>query len=62
MGRAKFADMQRDYLRMKVEQEEASQEIAKYREELFNYKNELNEVTKVAKSRNQSLFALEKKT
>ena len=45
---------------MKVEQEEASRAAAKYREELFNCKNELKEVTEVAKSLSQSLLALEK--
>ena len=34
---------------MKVEQEEATQAVAKYREKLFNYKNELKEVIEVAK-------------
>ena len=36
MGRAKFADMQKDFHRMCVEQEEAARAAAKYKEELFN--------------------------
>ena len=59
---AKFTDMHRDYYKMKVEQEEAARAAAKYRDELFNCKNELKEVTEVAKSRSQSLMDLEKET
>ena len=47
---------------MRVEQEEATRVAAKYREELFNCKNELKEVTEVARSRDQSLLTLEKET
>ena len=59
MGRAKFADIQRDFHKMRVEQEEAARAAAKYREELFNCKNDLKEATEMARSRDESLIALE---
>ena len=50
MGRAKFVDMERDFHRMHMEQEEAARVAAKYREELFNCKIELREVTEAART------------
>ena len=44
-----------------MEQEKAAQAVAKYREELFNCKNELKEATELARSRCESFIALEKK-
>ena len=52
---------QRDFHRMRIEQEKAAQAVAKYREELFNCKNELKEATELARSRCESFIALEKK-
>ena len=60
MGRSKFADRQRDFHRMRVEQEEAARAAAKYREDLHNCKNDLNEATKMPRSSGESLLALEK--
>ena len=44
-----FVDMQRDYHRMKVEYEEAVQAATKYKEDLHSCKNDLNEVSEVAR-------------
>ena len=60
MDRAKFADIQRDFHRMCVEQEEAARAAAKSREDLFNCKNELKEAIEMVRSHDESLFALEK--
>ena len=43
LGQAMFADIQKDYHRMKVENEEAVQAAAKYREDLHTCKSELKE-------------------
>ena len=60
MGRAKFTDMKMDFHRMRVEHEEVVWVVAKYRENLFNCKNELKEATKIVRSCDDSLLATEK--
>ena len=60
MGRAKFVDMQRDFHRMHVEHDEATRAAAKYREDLFNCKNELKEAIEMVRHCDDSLLAAEK--
>ena len=55
-----FADMQRDYHRMKEEYEEVVREAAKYREGLNTSRNELKGATEVVTRCKESLFILEK--
>ena len=49
LGRTMFADMHKDYHIMKVEHEKVVREAARYWEDLHACKNELKEVSKVAR-------------
>ena len=60
MGRSKFVDMQHEFHKMCVEHEEAVRAVTKYREDLFNCKNELKEATEMVKHRDNSIIVAEK--
>ena len=53
-------DIQRDYHRLRVEQEEVARATARYREDLHTCKNELKGASKVVWGWKESLLALEK--
>ena len=55
-----FADMQRDYHRMKMEYEVLVRAAAKYREDLNTSRNEVKEVVEVVTGCKESLLVLEK--
>ena len=55
-----FADMQRDYHRLKEEYEEAVRTAARYREDLHTYKNEFKGTDEVVASCRHSILSLEK--
>ena len=60
MGQLKFADMQQEFHRMRVEYEETVWAMAKYREDLFNCKNELKEANEMVRQINDSILVVEK--
>ena len=55
-----FADLQRDYYRLKEEHAKAIRAVANYREDLHTCKNELKGASEVVSSCKHSLLALEK--
>ena len=60
MGRSKFSDMQHEFHKMCVEHEEAVRAVTKYREDLFNCKNELKEATEMVRHCDDSILVTKK--
>ena len=61
IGQSKFTDMQREFRRIHVEHEEAVRAVAKYKEDLFNFKNELKEANEMVRHRNDSILNVERR-
>ena len=59
MSRLMFTDMQQEFHRMCMEQEEAVQAATKYRNDLFNCRDELKEANEMVRLRNDSILVME---
>ena len=60
VGRMKFADMQQEFHKMCKEHEETDCAAAKYKEDLFNFRDELKEANEMVRCRNDSIIIVEK--